>query len=84
MKIFKILARICVFGMIAMISACSSDQEVEYPEGMTLQLRLKEAGNPAKTIDLRPEPNGSGFLLKGRSKTSCQNKFTYFKGQCGI
>lgn len=84
MKIQMTLARICVFGLMVLMSACSAEQEVEYPEGMTFQLRLKEPGNPAKTILLRPEADGNGFILKGDQKLPAKINLQILKGNAGL
>jgi hypothetical protein len=68
MKILNTITRIFFIGFIVLMSACSNVQDVEYPEGLNFQLRMKEAGNPATVIYLRPEPDGNGFILKGDQK----------------
>jgi len=84
MRIVNTVARICVFGLIVLMSGCSNDQDVVYPDGMTFQLRLKEAGNPAKTILLRPEPEGSGFILKGDQNLPARINLQIFKGNADL
>ena len=80
MKIIKSLAKTCVLGLIFVMAACSNDQDVEYPDGLTFQLMLKEAGNPAETIDLSPEANSGGFLLKGDQKLPARISLKILKG----
>jgi hypothetical protein len=65
MKIVHILAGGWLLGLFILGTSCSSEPEIELPEGMAFRVMLKEPGNPPETFDLKPEKSGEVYLLKG-------------------